>query len=473
MHKVLKIYWPVALSSLIFLIALLLNADNAFFWDTVQLGSHHADHYFKTNFSVLLLPDNIDSGHIPAFGAYIAMFWKFFGRSLWVSHLAMLPFGFGLIFQLFRLTKRFIDPKYWSIAFGLIIIDPSLMSQLLLVSPDVPLLFFFLLAVNSVLDNKKIFLMMAVVLLFLTSMRGMMLSVCILIFDLSCNVLWRIKIKELCIALLKGSLVYIPAFLVFITFSFIHFQEKGWIGFHQDSPWQESFEKVEFAGVIFNIAVLGWRILDFGRIGIWIVLFILFAKYRKQIIKVPRIRQVSFFFGCILFLLPLNMLWAKGLLGNRYLIPIYLFCSLLCATILFSDFVGQKLRIGLILTWAVILISGNFWIYPPKISQGWDATLAHLPYYNLRLKAKKYLDDQKIDFSRVASFFPNDAGIDAIELNGEKRSFTVFKGDNDFVFYSNIYNVSDQEYDDIISNYEVIQSFEKNGVFVWICKRKK
>ncbi|WP_299314061.1 hypothetical protein [uncultured Aquimarina sp.] len=472
MRKIFTIYWTVVLSSLIFFIAVLLNADNAFFWDTIQLGSHHADHYFKTNFSVLLLPDDIDSGHIPAFGAYIAMFWKLFGRNLCVSHLAMLPFGFGLIFQLFRLIKRFILPKYLSIAFGLIIIDPSLMSQMLLVSPDVPLLFFFLLAVNSVLDNKKIFLMIAIVLLFLTSMRGMMLSVCVLIFDLCCNVSSRENIKELFTALMKRSLIYIPAFLIFIVFSLIHFQEKGWIGFHQDSPWQESFEKVEFTGVIFNIAVLGWRILDFGRIGIWIVLFILFAKYRKQIIKDPRIRQISFFFACILFLLPLNMLWAKGLLGNRYLIPIYLFCSLLCATILFSDFVTRKLRVVLILTWATIIISGNFWIYPPKVSQGWDATLAHLPYYNLRLKAKKYLDDHKIDFHSVASFFPNDAGIDAIELNGEKRSFAVFDGNNDFVFYSNIFNISDQEYDDIISNYEIIQSFEKNGVFVWICKMK-
>ncbi|MBW1294899.1 hypothetical protein [Aquimarina litoralis] len=472
MNKNIKTYWPVFLSSVIFFVSVIFNANNAFFWDTVQLGSKHANHYFTTNFSVLLLPDYIDSGHIPAFGAYIAMFWKLFGRSLWVSHIAMLPFGFGVIYQLFKLLHKFISSKYIAIAFILVLIDPSIMSQMLLISPDIVLLFFFLLAVNSVLDNKKIILSIAIIFLFLTSMRGMMLSVCVLIFDLYNNMLFRKSFKSLFYNLLRRSVIYIPAFLIFITYSWIHFREKGWIGFHEDSPWSGSFASVGLRGVLFNIAVLGWRILDFGRIGIWLVFFILFLKYRKQMFTSDYIKRVAFFFGCLVIILPLNMLWAKGLLANRYLIPIYLIFSIMCATILFSDFVNHKLRIILITIWTTLIISGNFWIYPPKISQGWDATLAHLPYYDLRLKGKEFLDTQGILIEDVASFFPNVASFDDVDLNGQKESFAIFDGRNKYVFYSNIYNVSDKEYDDIMANYKEIKKFGKNGVFIWIGKRR-
>ena len=43
------------------------------------------------------------------------------------------------------------------------------------------------------------------------------------------------------------------------------------------------------------------------------------------------------------------------------------------------------------------LISGNLWIYPRNIAQGWDATLAHVPYYNLRIEAINYLDKNNIE----------------------------------------------------------------------------
>ena len=72
--------------------------DNFFFWDTVQLGSIHAQFYFDNNFSFFFLPENIDSGHPPTFGIYIALIWKIFGKSLVTSHFAMLPFLMGIIF---------------------------------------------------------------------------------------------------------------------------------------------------------------------------------------------------------------------------------------------------------------------------------------------------------------------------------------------------------------------------------------
>ncbi|MDP2087834.1 MAG: hypothetical protein Q8J84_00360 [Flavobacteriaceae bacterium] len=463
----------ILIFSLIFISALILiNSQNAFFWDTVQLGSLHSNFYFSSNFSNILLPDHIDSGHIPAFGMYIALMWKIFERSLLVSHLAMFPFAIGIVFQLYKLAQKFTPKKYWGYAMVLILIDPSLLSQMILVSPDVPLIFFFLLAVNSVLYNKRSLIMLSVIFLFLISMRGMMLSFCILLFDLYLNLHYK-NYKETALDLLKRSLIYLPAFLIFVSFSIFHYNTKGWIGFHPNSPWAESFESVGTIGFIYNIAVLGWMILDFGKIGIWIVFTILLIIYRNKILKDPKSQILLFLFICIVLLLPANMLWAKGLLGHRYLIPIYLIFALLGVNILFSAYIKNKLRYVMIIIWSSFIISGNFWIYPPKIAQGWDSTLAHIPYYNLRINAIKYLDKEKIEISKVASFFPNTASFDAIDLNNDQRRFSKFNEHNKYLFYSNIFNISDQEYNRIINDYIPIKSFKKNGIFVWICKKKE
>ena len=95
-----------------------LHRNNSFFWDTVQLGSAHANYYYDNQFSSLLLPIEIDSGHIPTFGMYIALLWKLFGRTLAVSHLAMLPFALGIVFQIFKLCRKFIPEQFVGLAFS-------------------------------------------------------------------------------------------------------------------------------------------------------------------------------------------------------------------------------------------------------------------------------------------------------------------------------------------------------------------
>jgi hypothetical protein len=161
-------------------------------------------------------------------------------------------------------------------------------------------------------------------------------------------------------------------------------------------------------------------------------------------------------------------------MGHRYLIPIYLSFSLLTASIFFSDFVNRKFRLMLILIWFVISLTGNLWIYPNKISKGWDSTLAHLPYYKLRLSAIDYIEASKIDFKDVDSFFPNYYTLEEIDLKNDKRHFDNFIIGNKskYVFYSNIFNVDDDVYDYMMNNYEPIKRFEKNRVFILIMKIK-
>lgn len=447
------------------------SCNNSFFWDTIQLGSAHATFFFNNGFNHLL-PDAFDSGHIPAFGAYIASVWKLFGRSLIVSHLSMLPFVLGIVYQLHRLCARFIDPKYRGVASLLIMIDPTLLAQMMLVSPDVPLVFFFLMGINAALGNRKQLLCLSILLLFLVSMRGMMISVCLLLLDLYCNVYTKRQLRNVAV-LARRSLLYMPALLVFIAYNYWHYTEKGWIGFHQDSPWADSFEEVGFTGFLYNIGILGWRILDFGRVGVWLVFFILLLIGRKHILSDKRIRLLLLFFVALVVILPINMLWAKSLLGHRYLLPIYLTFSLLCAAMLFSPIIKGRLKIYLSMTWAFVLLSGNFWIYPQGISQGWDASLANAPYNKLRQEALVYLGSEKIDFREVKSFFPNTAPIDLIDLNSDARNFDNYSPGAKYVFYSNLYNQDKNVLKTLAVNYKTLKHFESYGVFITIYRLKE
>lgn len=459
------------LSFLIVISLLLSNLNNGFFWDTVHYGSSHANYYFSTNFSNLIVPDEIDSGHIPTFGMYIAFIWQVFGRTLANSHLAMLPFAIGIVWQLYRLCNKFIKPEFAGIVLLLIIADPTLLSQITLVSPDVPMVFFFLLGVNAVLKNKKWLLAFSIILLFLTSMRGVMVSLCILFLDLYFNIIFKGKLHLIIITLLKRSLIYLPALMVFIFFNLYHYLEKGWVFTHKDSPWANCANPVDMKGFLFNIGLLGWRILDYGKIGIWFVFFVLLLKYKNQTFKLKESRILFFFIICLILFVHVNMLWASNLLAHRYFIPFNIIFSLLCATILFSDYVNIKLKYSLTLIWLLVLISGNFWIYPPKIAKGWDSTLAHLPYYKLRSQAIGYLDHEHINFKEVQSFFPNTATLDRIDLNNDPRNFDNFDGKSKYVFYSNIYNIDDNAYNKIINEYKVVKNFNNRGVYINICEK--
>ena len=76
------------------------------------------------------------------------------------------------------------------------------------------------------------------------------------------------------------------------------------------------------------------------------------------------------------------------------------------------------------------LLTGNLWVYPKIISQGWNATLGHLPYHSLRLDAIDYLNEKSINIEEVASFFPNYNILDYIDFKEQKslaKHYSVLK----------------------------------------------
>ncbi len=118
------------------------------------------------------------------------------------------------------------------------------------------------------------------------------------------------------------------------------------------------------------------------------------------------------------------------------------------------------------------LITGNLWIYPRDIAQGWDASLAHVPYFQLRQDAIKYMDKNNIKIEETATFFPNATRIDNVDLSGDMRHFETYTSKNAYIFYADVFNLTDEQYKNLDTNYTIIREFRKRGIHLFIYKLK-
>ncbi|MEZ4930698.1 MAG: hypothetical protein R2788_01030 [Saprospiraceae bacterium] len=455
-------------------------SHNPFFWDTVQLASKHGHFFFENNFASIILPKEIDSGHVPAFGAYVAFCWKIFGKTLVVSHFATVPFLLGIGYFLLKIGAFLFGEKNAPWLLLLCFADPVLAGQSVLVSPDMVLVCFFLMGLYAVWVNKSDWLLLlAVIGLGMTSMRGMMVGVGLFVFSL---VLSSARFRTLPTLLKKGALFlkkmapFIPGGLIALAFLFYHWQQTGWIGHHPDSPWAPSFERVGVSGFVKNIAVLGWRMLDFGRVFECLLLLLL-AKHFFQ--KDKRLGQLMMLAGIIFLVTILTQLLYKGLLAHRYFLPFFISLHLILFYLLFA-MERPKYPFGISKKWlfgiAIIgFLSGNLWVYPKKISQGWDSTLAHLPWYGMIGRAQAYLTKEKIMFAEVGTAFPNIGPREWYELDGRMEGFKEKDFVKDcFILYSNIMNdFSDEEIDDLEENWSIIYEEKQMGVCLIVYKNPK
>jgi len=465
----------LAFFMLVFFSLILFTSRNVFFWDTIQLASKHAHWFYENQFAHLLLPNDADSGHIPIFGAYLATLWLIFGKSLIVSHWAMLPFVLGLVWQVYRLLQTTVNKQTIFAAMLLLLADPTLLAQTTLVSPDILLLFFFLCSVNAILRHQNWLLLFAVLGLSSISLRGAMVAVAVFLFDMI-----LLKKKDIAfIYLLKKSLYYIPAIVFPLSYLLFHYASKGWIGYHAQSPWADSFSVVNMSGIVRNSAILIWRIIDFGRVFLWlamaVVVFVLIRKRKltETIIQRPELQSISILLILLILVLSPSMIVYKGLLGHRYLLPVFIVFALLLVIAFDTIITKQKLKNGLLIALSAALFSGNAWIYPDTISKGWDSTLAHLPYYKLRTNMMTYISAMQIDFQSIGSDFPLTAQLKYTELCDCQTSF-VYKNlsQNRYVLQSNICNgFTDSELNELKTEWTLVKEFKNKGVYFRLYKR--
>jgi hypothetical protein len=466
----------------LFSLPVFLTAGLPFFWDTIQLASRHAHFFYESNFHSVFLPNDMDSGHIPTFGMYLAFIWKIFGKTLIASHLSMLPFVLGSVFFTRKLVDLLFQTRWnWFITCFLLA-DATILTQFTLVSPDVWILFFLSMALYSSFRGKRILLALAAVGLTLTSMRGMMLVAAIFISN------WMVLLAEQPVIskslvktswrfILKSLPVFLPAFLTASVYMAFHYFRTGWIGYHDGMPWAVHFQRVDAAGFFRNFVILGWRLADNGRLFIWVTGFMVavWMIFKKIRLDLPG-KRLLIFMLVFLVILSYSALTYKNLSGHRYLIPVFFLGTL---TVLYhllnrSKLSGKAFIVGIMV---IGMLSGNFWVYPDRISKGWDAMLAYLPYQHLRVEMIRYIDQQHITYPEVGTDFPNNIPMKFIDLNDEPRSFGSLEDNMEnfrYVFYSNVFNgFSDAELKALQSEWKVKKALKRGQVKVILYENPK
>lgn len=340
----------------------------------------------------------------------------------------------------------------------IILADTTLLAQTTVFSADVVMLFFFLLAINSVIRNRRIMLALALTGLFFSHMRGVPMVITVLIFDI-----YKCPSKRTLTSMMKMARAYIPGSLLFLYWLTFHYIAKGWTGYHPNSPWIECFEVVNFKGLLRNILIVLWRMLDHGKIFLWIAGFMILANTtRKQTISDDSLKDLIWLFILTLVATLPAMLVFKMLNGHRYLIAVNIFLSVVVAYLISTKLYKPRFKPILILVIVAGLISGNFWVYPDKIAKGWDASLAYLPYHHLRKQMIRYIEEKEIPFGDIGTESPNTIIFKYIDANDDERFFKRADLNRDhYIFYSNIFNMfTDAETDTLKSKWIMEKEYQ-------------
>ncbi|MFT3740290.1 MAG: hypothetical protein QM786_16205 [Breznakibacter sp.] len=443
------------------------------FWDNVLFVSKMGNHLYQSHPFGLRVPDAFDPGHPPFIAVLMSMSWDFFGKSLSVSHWLMFPFVFGLLWQLYSLIMQFIPnekDRVW--AFLLVLADPSLLSQLIQVTPETIQLFFFFGALNGYLRENSLSKTFFLAMLGIVSYRGMMMCLGILMIEVvDFFFIKKGKLKQFVTTRLffEYFIGALPAGLYVVW----RLATKGWITSNPLEVWGNAWDfdgpADFFLNLLRNSVVLIHRFMDFGRLTILVFIGVVLITKRKQIDWNKHARPIIIFLFST-FVVYATSLMIKNTMGHRYYIASYLVISLLA--FMFLEYVkNRKLFFSLMF---FSLIGGNFIVYPDKIAQGWDSSLAHLPYWKLRKEAIGYIDHHSvIPIDSTASFFPNITSIDNVDMDGDLRQFIPFTGNEKQVFYSNVYNLSDKEFEILDAGYVKDTVFERCQVRIVVYRKKQ
>lgn len=393
----------------------------------------------------------------------------------------MLPFLLLNVWLLYRLGLRFGGERWAFWLIPLVLLDPVMAGQSVLVSPDVVLVCGFLFAIEGLLGKNKFFASIGILMLCMISVRGMMTAGALFVWQILLEVRRREGesarsfLARFFSLAIKKLWLFLPGFAFAAWFLWWHKEATGWVGLHPNSPWMPTFEPAKGWELIRNLLVIGWRWLDFGRVFEWLALGWLVWKSWPLAKNSNQTRSLILLLVCLVVFLSPSALLFKNVSAHRYFLPGFLALHFL----VFQLLAQQKLEIWqrklafpfLIFAFAL----GNFWIYPRGVAMGWDATLAHLPYHRLRAEAATFLEEEKIDFQSVGSYFPNLNTGENLMLDGDSRRFADLDlARNKYVFASNVFNdISEKDFEVLEREWVLLRKWRRAGVWIEIYGRKQ
>lgn len=434
-----------------------------FFGDMTYISS--VSHFiYNQEFLSIINPIN-DNGTPPLFSFYFAFIWKIFGKNLIVSHLAILPIFLGLLYQFYKLSLKFISKNLALLALLFLVLDPTISTQYILMGYDIAIVFFFLLALNSIIEKKHLLVVLATVFIGLLNLRGFSIVIAIFIINIY---YWKdFSIKTI----FKTGIRYIPSAFLVLSWISYHYYKTGWFAVSTGNTDLHSSHSLIWT--IKNLAFELIAISSNGRIFIItisaaIFIFLLLKSKRQQLAIVYHLVIIA-----ILSVLPFFLIFTMMAypVGSRYFMYAYPILYIILA-LLIGQVSNKGMRLGISILAGLLLIISNFWVNPYPYSNSWDSSLKVLSFFKIQEELLTKIRFESIPQENIYATFPLHKNLKYAYVNDAYDiQFNDYKAgklnNGDLVIYSNIYNhLVLFNPNNIDSNGTIIEKYKRNNVWL-------
>jgi len=350
----------------------------------------------------------------------------------------MIPIAVGIFWEIKKITQRVIKPEYLSMVYLLILFDPAIVTQIILMGYDLFLLYFVLLSVRTLLEKKFLLYSVCLLLLSAISIRGILFVFCLLLIH-GIFLLFIEKNKPK----IRDGLIYLPALLFLLLWSLFHFFRTGWMF---SNPELIAHRRVNDLTMVFRqMGYSVWKILDSGRIALWAFCMVSFFLINKKIHWSDTLKKTTLLLIIPLLVNVFLMAFISNPIGHKYFLQTFIFLSI--AVVYFLQEITSRIkRILIFLSLLLMFAGGNFILYPQKFGNAWDTSLKVLPFFKAERQMKAFIEKNKIKPSEVYTDFPLNVNNRYSYLR-EDFSYSELKSSElsicPYVLYSNILNVAD------------------------------
>ncbi|MCB9246832.1 MAG: glycosyltransferase family 39 protein [Flavobacteriales bacterium] len=355
------------LGGLVFLtqwvIFFLIVSDDPFFGDSISTVSRAALRIYDSDLQSISYPPGYDPGHPLLIPLLYAIVWKVFGLNLAISHAINFIFALGILALVFNWVQRESGPVEAFVVTVVLSVIPLFLAQSAMMNTHLPLTFFLLLAVRSLLRSNYVWAGIWMGVMMLIHLQAVFYWGGILFWSLVFGGSDRRAIKP-------WALMTLIPVLAFSAWVLYHYRITGWAVSSPDYAAHRGMPGIR--GVIKNLILADWRISDYGQIALILPLIVYVVRnFRGKTVPV----SLTMFF--VLFFVNAFAIAFTTQTGpaHRYFLP----CIPLLA--IASNEVLRGMRTIWSVLVLVVVISGHWWFYPGKTLG--DATLQYRQTFDL------------------------------------------------------------------------------------------
>jgi hypothetical protein len=447
----------------------------------MQQVSQEAYWYYKTNFSASLLIHPLPGlaitptgYHPPLIPIITAVLWKILGYELWVSHAFTFCWAILLVYHSWKIFSFLLPGKWAGWALLIMLLESTVVTQLVIASPDFILLTAFVISLRAIFQRKPLGLAIGLIFLCGTNMRGIfagaLLFVAHFYYDFYVINSKKYTLKK-CLKLL---LPYSPAGLLLTAYFLYYFSHNDWFFADKDGAYSSHYLLPEnIAMIIKQLASFVMRLAENGRFVIWLLAsYLIFIIIKNKVKLSGEEKMLGVFFVLITGLYLLFVFITRAPFSARYFMVHFYVLSLLVIRLLANRWSDKKLKN----TFLIILfftITGHCWIYPEKTSQCWESTLLHTSYYELRKECFDYIEDNHLDYKDFSAGFCLYGNRGYIELENKGKIVKAPDLNTKYFIYSNISNLEDEWVDELknTAHWTPVKNFRKGCVFITIYEK--